>query len=482
MRRVWERPRTSTPSDFQENGCWKMRWPRSPAKNRPSGRPPPSAARKRSSATPRSCASSTTAKSKGACPSAAAVGGQSREDVRPGDSALRSSSPSRTRSKIAHSTSRCLPPSRVLRRAARRRGRPPRSRAARRRRPRSTRRAGTAAEKLMPPDLAAALAQQRPRSASRGRDAAAGRTRSVERRSRRRRSTGRRSGSASAGSLPTRLAELGPQRVRQRLGEGRQQHARVGIRRARCTARCSATMVLPVPAEPATRAGPADRSARPAARCAGCRKTAHFSHGIVERALQLLDVGQDAEAPLRVGMGEGIGLGRRRLRRHAASRRPPAPAAPPAPPAAGASITSSRLSSVACADVVDPLLRHAESHQLELAQIVEQRRLGAAASVGASAAVERLARRSPRPAPASRPAAPRRSSDGVRSCGARPSCRRRRGGRRSTSSRLASVRCTISRMSAFTRTDQKFGSLARSSLWNAGPGRGGRSAGRRPWS
>ena len=23
----------STPSAFQENGCWKMRWPRSPAKN-----------------------------------------------------------------------------------------------------------------------------------------------------------------------------------------------------------------------------------------------------------------------------------------------------------------------------------------------------------------------------------------------------------------------------------------------------------------
>ncbi len=24
----------STPSAFQEKGCWKMRWPRSPAKNR----------------------------------------------------------------------------------------------------------------------------------------------------------------------------------------------------------------------------------------------------------------------------------------------------------------------------------------------------------------------------------------------------------------------------------------------------------------
>ena len=25
----------STPSAFQEKGCWKMRWPRSPEKNRP---------------------------------------------------------------------------------------------------------------------------------------------------------------------------------------------------------------------------------------------------------------------------------------------------------------------------------------------------------------------------------------------------------------------------------------------------------------
>jgi hypothetical protein len=28
---VEERPRTSTPNAFQERGCWKIRWPRSPA-------------------------------------------------------------------------------------------------------------------------------------------------------------------------------------------------------------------------------------------------------------------------------------------------------------------------------------------------------------------------------------------------------------------------------------------------------------------
>ena len=39
MRSVWERPRMSTPRAFHEKGCWKMRWPRSPAKKRLSARP-----------------------------------------------------------------------------------------------------------------------------------------------------------------------------------------------------------------------------------------------------------------------------------------------------------------------------------------------------------------------------------------------------------------------------------------------------------
>ena len=53
-RKVCERPRLSTPKARQENGVWKIRRPRSAAKNRASGRPAPRAARKRNSATPMS--------------------------------------------------------------------------------------------------------------------------------------------------------------------------------------------------------------------------------------------------------------------------------------------------------------------------------------------------------------------------------------------------------------------------------------------
>ena len=53
--------------------------------------------------------------------------------------------------------------------------------------------------------------------------------------------------------------------------------------------------------------------ARPTAAASGCRKTVHFSHGIVEGALQLLDVAHDAEAALGVGMIERIGHGGDRL-------------------------------------------------------------------------------------------------------------------------------------------------------------------------
>ncbi len=61
-----DRPRTSTPSAFQENGCWKIRWPRSPAKNSAVRAVRPPAPRgSAAAATPRSCASSTTTKSNG---------------------------------------------------------------------------------------------------------------------------------------------------------------------------------------------------------------------------------------------------------------------------------------------------------------------------------------------------------------------------------------------------------------------------------
>ena len=52
----------------------------------------------------------------------------------------------------------------------------------------------------------------------------------------------------------------------------------LGLARARKTARWSATMVFPVPAEPEIRAGPLySRSTN--CRCAGWRKTVHFSQG-----------------------------------------------------------------------------------------------------------------------------------------------------------------------------------------------------------
>ena len=96
-----------------------------------------------------------------------------------------------------------------------------------------------------------------------------------------------------------------------------------GCVRARWTARCSATMVLPVPAEPDTRAGPW-KLRLTICRCAGCRKTVHFSHGYSKGPLQLLVVGHDAETALRVRMGKRIlirGRGRRRFRRAAGGKR-----------------------------------------------------------------------------------------------------------------------------------------------------------------
>ena len=51
-----------------------------------------------------------------------------------------------------------------------------------------------------------------------------------------------------------------------------------GFLRAKCTARCTATIVFPVPAEPDTRAGP-EYSRSTHWRCSGCKNTSHLSHG-----------------------------------------------------------------------------------------------------------------------------------------------------------------------------------------------------------
>ena len=72
--------------------------------------------------------------------------------------------------------------------------------------------------------------------------------------------------------------ELGGKRASEGLGEVVSSRRACGFLRASATARCSATTVLPVPAEPATRAAPAN-SRSTMARCDGCRKTPQRSHG-----------------------------------------------------------------------------------------------------------------------------------------------------------------------------------------------------------
>ena len=114
MRRVKERPRTSRPSAFQEKGCWNIRWPRSPAKKRPSDLLPANILRNRASATLRSWASSTTAKSKGSFAVAAKCSVTLPNTPAP-VIRFRSASPASTRSKMDQRISRCLPPMRVLR-------------------------------------------------------------------------------------------------------------------------------------------------------------------------------------------------------------------------------------------------------------------------------------------------------------------------------------------------------------------------------
>lgn len=113
--------------------------------------------------------------------------------------------------------------------------------------------------------------------------------------------------------LTDQMAELGPQRVRQHVREGREQHPRFGM-------------------------GPCERC-RPMQRqhgLAGASRARHAGRAIegsldqlpllrvqedrpslprrIQGALQLLDVGHDAEAALCIGVIEGVGAHGRRLR------------------------------------------------------------------------------------------------------------------------------------------------------------------------
>ena len=88
-----------------------------------------------------------------------------------------------------------------------------------------------------------------------------------------------------------------------------------GFSRASRTARWMATMVLPVPAEPATRAGP-EKERSTSARCEGWRKTPHFSHG---NASACSSSSWSAISLIRrsaSGCANGIGDSRRRRGRH----------------------------------------------------------------------------------------------------------------------------------------------------------------------
>ncbi len=114
MRSVRERPRMSTPRDFQENGCSKIRWPRSPAKKRALGLSPPSAASSRRWAGLKSCASSTTAKSNTTL-LFFAIAAASEVNICAVVISLRDCKPTRTRSKMDHKTLRCASGSRVFR-------------------------------------------------------------------------------------------------------------------------------------------------------------------------------------------------------------------------------------------------------------------------------------------------------------------------------------------------------------------------------
>ena len=215
-----------------------------------------------------------------------------------------------------------------------------------------------------------------------------------------------------------------PQRVCQRLREGRQQHAclRVspgqGNRPVQCHDRLARARTAAYPGgsvvvaldEPPLRRMQEDRP---------------FVPRVIERPFEFLDIGQHAEPALRVGMGERIGLDRRpfRHRRGRAGRQ-----------------VQQRLGSllrqafgdveqrvlVGSPDLVEPFGRHAVAEQRIVGDPGEQQRLGC----GRSRRL-RPVWRSARPARGVRRAGLHPSSGAVRSGVARPTHRPRHGARHS---------------------------------------------------
>ena len=427
-RKVRERPRISTPRAFQEKGCWKMRWPRSPAKKSALGRSPPRAAKNRRWATLMSCASSTTAKSKTTFllfEIAAASEVNSSACV----ISLRAFSPARTRSKMDH-----------------------KHLALRLREPRLPAEARDIAirlpvlqlprihhllpfgEQKMQAELVAAdgtrgLFQQL------AHDLAAGDRRRPDVRLVEPKADGvERVNIDPLGEtrfVAQQSLQLGLQRIRQRVGEGRQQDAGVGMR--------ARQMGGPVQRHDglarARRAGDARRAGVVALHplpLLGVQEDRPLLPREIEGALQLLDVRHHAEAALGVGMIEGIrrrhgGLRHARLaaRRQFQQRLR----------CLGGQMVGQGQQRVLgrLLDVVEPLGGHAVAEQFVVGHA---RRKGASSRQPASAprqapSARKPGQRSPSPSRVSRPTARRRSWDASPACAARPSRRPCRGGRRS---------------------------------------------------
>ena len=232
---------------------------------------------------------------------------------------------------------------------------------------------------------------------------------------------------AEARLVADQAPQLGAERVRQGFGEGRQQDARIGFARARWTARCRATIVLPVPAEPKRAPG---------------REVAldELALGGMEEDRPLLPRDSPAPAPV----PRRCVMTRKRRCASGCSNGSPSRGAAAAIARRAASgqfqQRLGRLGGQVVGQVEQGVLgrglglrpaipRHAVAQQLSSDE--------SAKSAGFGGAVDAASRRrrgttiSSDASRGSRPAGRRRSSDASRACGAPPSGRPCRGGRRS---------------------------------------------------
>ena len=158
----------------------------------------------------------------------------------------------------------------------------------------------------------------------------------------------------------------------ERVGEGRQQHPRPGVGSGEMGGAMQRDDGLAGPGRARDAGGPGE-IAGDERRLRGMQEDGPFLPRLVERATQGLDVAKNAEAALRVGMGERVGFDGLRLRRFGLlSDRELQQRFLRLLRHMGDHVEQRVL--VGRADVVDPFLRHAEGHQLDLAQVAEQLR------------------------------------------------------------------------------------------------------------